>query len=413
MVETEVVDLSSTHESDMDDEGTGLSTEPEQRVSETMEDTLPPTVAEHVQEVADSTAAPMPAAAEPQTEPTSSVPMAVEALANGGATTPEVDHQRPLPEVERTDPMQLEAAPQQAPTAVGASPRCPSEETPEPHVATPVKRRRSGTTPIQTREACGIADVVHFPVQTRVTLKCYLLYVPPQSRSVTLKMTAKVLQPQQKAVATVLIGDARGAMQLSMWGEKAQEFHGQLLQALEEAPDGAFPQLKLESAEVVAVPHAHQQLQMRRLQSSGAFQIQILEPQPLQITPELKLAITDFTMFGDKIRTPMAAHLHGVVDMVGSMRCSKDNVEMLELRITDPKSGLGIPIMLFGENATQVIPAQSVVTMYYIDFKAPLPDREDEGGFGWAYDTSMVLVGDACPKGGTVNASCKKVITIM
>jgi hypothetical protein len=35
--------------------------------------------------------------------------------------------------------------------------------------------------------------------------------------------------------------------------------------------------------------------------------------------------------------------------------------------------------------------------MFYAEFRAALPEPSDEGGYGWVYDTSMLLLADAAP----------------
>ena len=33
--------------------------------------------------------------------------------------------------------------------------------------------------------------------------------------------------------------------------------------------------------------------------------------------------------------------------------------------------------------------------MFYVEFKAALPEPSDEGGYGWVCDTSMLLIADS------------------
>ena len=107
----------------------------------------------------------------------------------------------------------------------------------------------------------------------------------------------------------------------------------------------------------------------------------------------------------------MQVHVHGIVGMVGPVKYTRGSVEMLELRVTDPVSKKGVPLILCGENAMRAIPCHAEATFFHVEFKTPLPSREDEGDYdyGWCYDTAFVVISDA-PKCGGV--ACKEVIRV-
>ena len=279
----------------------------------------------------------------------------------------------------------------------------------QPKGSTPTKRRRSGAVPPGSTEAVSIAELQSMIVPQRVTLRAFLLAVPIRPKGVEMKMSAKSLVPQSKSVVTLLVGDSTGCIQLALWGEKAEEYHAQLLDAAEKCPDGSFQTLQLEGLEVVSVKGGMEGLGMRKLQSTGALTIQFLEVKALTMTPAKAILVTDFNVFGETIKAPLHVHLHGVVDMVGPMKYTRDGVEMLELRVTDPVSKKGIPLMLYGENATQTIPCHRETTFFYVEFKSPLPGREDEGGYGWCYDTAFVVISDTLERG---DVTCKEVIRV-
>ena len=286
---------------------------------------------------------------------------------------------------------------------------------PEPNVGyitggSPVKRRRSGTVPPESKEVGSIAALSNLTTPQWVSLRAFLLSVPATKQGAELKKTAKSLAAESKTVITLLVADTTGCAQLGLWGEKAEVYHGPLLAALEEAPNGMFQNLQLDAVEVVSVKDSVAGLRMRKLQSTKATRIERLDVKALTMTPSRAMVISNFDSFGDTIQAPLHVHLHGVVDMVGAMKYSRDSVEMLEVRVTDPVSQVGIPLMLYGENATQKIEFQAEATFYYVDFKSPLPDREDEGGYGWCYDSALVLVSDSGPK--AKETKCVKVIRV-
>jgi len=132
-------------------------------------------------------------------------------------------------------------------------------------VGSPVKRRRSSgsgaaAVAVDVGSIAALADVAP---RERVNVKGYLMYIPAEARTVTMRASVKSLTQQEKPVCTRLLADHGSVVQVSFWGDIATRWQAPLAEALEAAEEGEWPYLQLECCEVVAVADSLPSLPLR------------------------------------------------------------------------------------------------------------------------------------------------------
>lgn len=191
-------------------------------------------------------------------------------------------------------------------------------------VGSPVKRRRSSgsgaaAVAVDVGSIAALADVAP---RERVNVKGYLMYIPAEARTVTMRASVKSLTQQEKPVCTRLLADHGSVVQVSFWGDIATRWQAPLAEALEAAEEGEWPYLQLECCEVVAVANSLPSLPLRKLQSTGGTVVHILQPGALKISPVAASVISDFSVFGSCVKTPLVVHVqesrHGVTAAIQS-----------------------------------------------------------------------------------------------
>ena len=262
-------------------------------------------------------------------------------------------------------------------------------------IGSPMKRRRSKVEP-ESKEVENLAECHQCSIKTRVCVEAYLFSLPEERKAITVKSSnVRQLHGDKKDVISFLIADSTMPMRVTFWGQLATEEHAKLERAMQAAGEGEFVRLKLEQVETRSIDNSSP-IPLMQLQSTNATKVSIEEPGSFVIKPPKGILVTRFLDLEPCV-APKTCNLQGHVDMLGQLRFSQEDVPMREVRLVDGE-GVAVPLMLFGENAEVTVELGCLVSGFYIQFQAPLPEKENEGGFGWLYDTSMLLIMNAASK---------------
>ncbi len=260
-------------------------------------------------------------------------------------------------------------------------------------VAHQEKAQQGGAGIQRSWEPCRMPEC---SIKTRLCVEAYLFSLPEERKSITVKSSnVRQLHGDKKDVISFLIADSTMPMRVTLWGQLATEEHPRLERAMQAAGEGEFVRVKLEQVETRSIDNSSP-IPLMQLQSTAATKVSIQEPGAFVIRPPRSIMVTRFLDLEPCV-APKTCNLQGHVDMVGQLRYSQDDIPMRDLRLVDGE-GVAVPLMLFGENAEVPVDPGCLVSGFYIQFQAPLPEKENEGGYGWLYDTSMLLIMNAASK---------------
>ena len=261
-------------------------------------------------------------------------------------------------------------------------------EVPQTPGGTPKRRRKSAAARPEAADVESVAQVHELEARQEVTVKCVLLLADDATHKAEVK-GRKSGQMEKKAVCNLLVADASGMLQVTLWGEAATTFLPKAQEWLEQAEDGKFPVVKMKSMQVAAyrnktVPR------LVRLQSTGRSKVETCgSPSVVVVRPPPSMLLQKATV----LRQPgVTTCVRGVVDELREMAWSQDGTPMRGFQLAT-EDQWRIPCMLHGSVAEEEPLKNGMkVIMFFAETKAPLEERREDGGLLWLYSSGFLLL---------------------
>ena len=265
----------------------------------------------------------------------------------------------------------------------------------EPAMAnTPKRLRRSDARRPAPAELRSVAEVHGRQVRDEVSVVGYLLLVDESTHRAEVQNRGRT---EAKSVCNLLVADPSGMVQVTVWAEKAEQVHPAARQWLQQAPDGHFPGVALAGLQVAAYRNKTVPA-LKRLQStgrskvlpSGGSGICAIRPPPQALLQDSRA-----------LREPgVTTCVRGTVGNMKELVFSQDDIGMRSFELCT-EDGWKIPTMLHGAVAEEDGLADGMqVILFFAETKAPLPNRQEEGGRLWLYESGFVLICGPDPRPG-------------
>lgn len=251
---------------------------------------------------------------------------------------------------------------------------------------TPKRRRKSGARRPDAVELRAVSEVHGRQVRDEVTVQCYLLLVDESTHRAEVQNRGR---KESKSVCNLLVADASGMSQVTVWAEKAEEVQPAANRWLEGVPDGQFPGVVLTGLQVASyrnktVPELRrlQTTARSKVKASGGSGICVIRPPPQVLLQDSRA-----------LREPgVTTCIRGSIQNMKELVFSQEDIGMRSMELCT-EDGWRVPTMLHGAVAEEDGLADGVqVILFFAETKGPLPNRQEEGGRLWLYESGFVLL---------------------
>eukprot|EP00435_Cladocopium_sp_Y103_P075109 s63_g54.t1 len=250
---------------------------------------------------------------------------------------------------------------------------------------TPKRRRRSGASTANAAEVltCDSVQQIHLlPERREINVRGFVLATDGELQSRGRGGKGKA----SKEVGGFVVGDQQCIIQVTLWSESARKFFPKIIEWLDAAEEGKFPEVELTACQVAGFKHPCSK-ELRRLQSTPRTQVKLLGAAPVVISPCAAILTENA---GALMAAPLVSCFQGIISRVESLIHTLEDVPMKEIGVT-MKNGFEVPVMLYDIQTEEEVQKKDAVTVWFGEHRAPLPGREGSKGMVWLYSSGYLL----------------------